>query len=329
MMRRVIAAATIAGVLVLTAAAAVAVSRFTDVADDHPSAAEIESAAAEGWMLGYGDGTFGPDQTLTESQLAKIISRVFDDLRCPTDECEGITRAEAAVFAVAGADAVKARRANPVVVEPDGEPGGGPGGGPGEEPGGGPGEEPGGEPSEEPTVTQPPTSAPPAQAAPTPEERCLRLTRWREGWHANTYFTNYAYHHKLTASGEGDNLECLVSEIWSPGSSDIDNINAASHLYFIEVYNHEGVERRRVRRTSNSGYIFQSAERMAEHIEDDVVDGLTEEEARSEKMLAPDIFAAFFQAREAGSKPPAVPARFLGTAGHRTYTVHDPWVENP
>ena len=48
MMRRIIATATIAGVLVLTAAAAVAVSRFTDVADDHPSAAEIEAAAAEG-----------------------------------------------------------------------------------------------------------------------------------------------------------------------------------------------------------------------------------------------------------------------------------------
>ena len=287
MMRRIIATATIAGALVLTAAAAVAVSRFTDVGDDHPSAAEIEAAAAEGWMLGYGDETFGPDQTLTESQFRKVLSRVFDDLKCPTDECEGITRAEAAVFVVAGADAVKALRANPVVVEPGGEPG--------EEPGGRPGEEPGGEPGEEPTVTQPPpTSAPPAQAAPTPDERCLRLTQVREGWQ------NYAYY-RLTATGEGDNLQCLVTDIWSEGPSDTNNINTASYLYFIEVYNHEGVERRRVRRAYNGGSI-----------------------------LAPDIFAAFFQAQQAGTEPPAVPDRFLATAdGSRVSTVHDPWVENP
>ena len=314
MMRKIIATAAAVGVLVLTAAAAVAVSRFTDVGDDHPLAAEIDAAAAEGWMLGYSDGTFGPDQTLTQSQLRKVLSRVLDDL-------ETITRAEAAVFVVAGADAVKAHRAPPVVDEPAGEPGEEPGGEPGEEPtvtqpivdepAGEPGEEPGGEPGEEPTVTQPPpTSAPPAPVAPTPEQRCQNIYRRAPkvhssspGWEGHSYTT-------LTATGEGDNLQCLVNVIYSPGVPGV--VQTRSDFYTIEidengaVYGGVTTPRRRYvgRHTMGVGRIFETEE-------------LPGAETSTFKMVNSDIVTAFFQAQQAGTRPPAVPAKFVASRENR------------
>ena len=339
MMRRIIATATIAGALVLTAAAAVAVSRFTDVGDDHPSAAEIEAAAAEGWMLGYGDETFGPDQTLTESQFRKVLSRVFDDLKCPTDECEGITRAEAAVFVVAGADAVKARRANPVVDEPGGEPGEEPGGEPGEEPtvtqppvvdepGGEPGDEPGGGPTvtDEPTVTQPPpTSAPPVQAAPSPEERCLRIIRSvinQSRWHTGWRMSSTRYYNRLFATGAGDDLQCLTTQIASPQPG---LVRGYGHLYTIEVYDSSGEERRRVMFRQKSGAIYQTEEKQAEAIAEDEEDRIPLR-YRDPMMVDSDTVAAFLRARQAGTEPPAVPASFLPTTDQPTnWKAHDPW----
>ena len=312
MMRKIIATAAVVGALVLTAAAAVAVSRFTDVGDDHPLADKIEAAAAEGWMLGYSDGTFGPDQTLTQSQLRKVLSRVLDDL-------ETITRAEAAVFVVAGADAVKAHRAPPVVDEPAGEPGEEPGGEPGEEPtvtqpvvdepGGEPGEEPGGEPGEEPTVTQPPpTSAPPAPAAPTPEQRCQSIYRYAPkvhssspGWSGHSYTT-------LTATGEGDNLQCLVNTIYASGVPGV--VWTRSDFYTIEfyaaTYRGPGWESRRYvgRHTMGVGRIFETEE-------------LPGAETSMLRMVNSDIVTAFFQAQQAGTRPPDVPAEFVASRENR------------
>ena len=322
MMRKIIATAAVVGALVLTAAAAVAVSRFTDVGDDHPLADKIEAAAAEGWMLGYSDGTFGPDQTLTQSQLRKVLSRVLDDL-------ETITRAEAAVFVVAGADAVKAHRAPPVVDEPAGEPGEEPGGEPGEEPtvtqpvvdepAGEPGEEPGGEPGEEPTVTQPPavtqpppTSAPPAPAAPTPEQRCQSIYRQAPkvhssspGWSGHSYTT-------LTATGEGDNLQCLANTIYSSGVPGV--VWTRSDFYTIEFYaagyRGPGWESGRYvgRHTMGVGRIFETEE-------------LPGAETSTFKMVNSDIVTAFFQAQQAGTRPPDVPAKFVASRENRT-SVH-------
>lgn len=72
---------------------------FTDVADNHPLGAEIARAVTEGWVHGYDDGTFRPDQRITPGQVVKIIGRATPD---------GMTRAEAVVFVAAGVDALVA-----------------------------------------------------------------------------------------------------------------------------------------------------------------------------------------------------------------------------
>lgn len=106
-----LAAVALIGAALGSAGTALAASPlFTDVDTDHPQADEIAQANAERWMLGYSDGTFRPDAPLTERQFGKVLSRVFDDLECPTAECEGITRAEAAAFVVAGAEIVRTQR---------------------------------------------------------------------------------------------------------------------------------------------------------------------------------------------------------------------------
>ncbi len=50
---------------------------FDDVDDDAWYAEYVETASDEGWMTGYEDGTFGPDDTLTRAQLAKVAVLAF------------------------------------------------------------------------------------------------------------------------------------------------------------------------------------------------------------------------------------------------------------
>lgn len=90
------------------AAVAFASSSFSDVPEDHPDAAAIRVAADRGYFAGYGDGTFGPDHDITAAQLARVVGRIYPD---------GITRGRASVFAVAGADAVKAAAGGERTVE--------------------------------------------------------------------------------------------------------------------------------------------------------------------------------------------------------------------
>ena len=84
---------------------------FLDVAPDHPGHAAVERAAAEGWFLGYADGTFRPDEPFSERHLRLVVGRVFEDL-------ESLTRAEAAAFIVAGAEAVRSARSGERLPEP-------------------------------------------------------------------------------------------------------------------------------------------------------------------------------------------------------------------
>jgi hypothetical protein len=51
-------------------------SVFTDISG-HWAEADIERAVALGWIQGYGDGTFGPDQYITRAQAITIINRIL------------------------------------------------------------------------------------------------------------------------------------------------------------------------------------------------------------------------------------------------------------
>lgn len=58
-------------------------SNFTDI-DGHWAKADIEHAASLGWIRGYGDGTFRPDQYITRAEAMTMINRVL--CRVPEDK---------------------------------------------------------------------------------------------------------------------------------------------------------------------------------------------------------------------------------------------------
>lgn len=80
--------------LTATTGVALAASSFSDVADHHPQRSDIEHAVDQGWFYGYNDGTFKPDKAITQSQIAKVLSRAFPS---------GSTRADLATFLRGGA----------------------------------------------------------------------------------------------------------------------------------------------------------------------------------------------------------------------------------
>lgn len=53
---------------------------FSDVPDTHTHAADIEWAAANGLIFGYGDGTFGPEDPVTRAQVTTMIRRYEENL---------------------------------------------------------------------------------------------------------------------------------------------------------------------------------------------------------------------------------------------------------
>lgn len=68
--RPLAAAAAVAAVAALAGAggALALAGGFTDIADNHPRADEIARAVEEGWVYGYDDGTFRPDQRITPAR---------------------------------------------------------------------------------------------------------------------------------------------------------------------------------------------------------------------------------------------------------------------
>lgn len=58
---------------------------FTDL-DGHWSKAEVERAAALGWVMGYADDTFLPDKPITRAEAMAMINRVLQ--RFPEDESD-------------------------------------------------------------------------------------------------------------------------------------------------------------------------------------------------------------------------------------------------
>ena len=64
-------------ILVLVGGVVWAQSQFEDVPPDHDHAEAIEYVAARGWFVGYADGTFGPDRTITPEQAVRVLERAF------------------------------------------------------------------------------------------------------------------------------------------------------------------------------------------------------------------------------------------------------------
>ncbi len=77
----------IAALLACTLALPVQAATFTDVASDDPYAAYIHTLASDGIASGMGDGTFGPDSTLTRAEFASFLVKAFhlktDDTPAP------------------------------------------------------------------------------------------------------------------------------------------------------------------------------------------------------------------------------------------------------
>ncbi len=53
-------------------------NNFPDVADNHWAKDFIDSAAIKGWLVGYEDGTFRPDQPIKRSEAVTIINRMLN-----------------------------------------------------------------------------------------------------------------------------------------------------------------------------------------------------------------------------------------------------------
>ncbi len=68
---------SIAALLACTLALPAQAATFTDVASDDPYAAYIHMLASEGIASGMGDGTFGPDTTLTRAEFASFLVKAF------------------------------------------------------------------------------------------------------------------------------------------------------------------------------------------------------------------------------------------------------------
>ncbi|SFF58858.1 S-layer homology domain-containing protein [Halobacillus alkaliphilus] len=53
-------------------------SSFNDVSSSHWASDYIEAAADEGYLSGYGDGSFKPSQSITRAEIASIFARAFN-----------------------------------------------------------------------------------------------------------------------------------------------------------------------------------------------------------------------------------------------------------
>ena len=52
-------------------------SKFADVGEEHWAAKYINSAAAKGWVEGYGDGTFLPEASITRAEVVTLVNRML------------------------------------------------------------------------------------------------------------------------------------------------------------------------------------------------------------------------------------------------------------
>ena len=101
-MKRRLSAAVLALTLAAAAGAAAQAnggSGFSDVPADHERRADIDYAAARGWLQGQEDGTFLPGQTLAAGEILAAVRNAFP---------EGAARADLATYIRAGSGAIAA-----------------------------------------------------------------------------------------------------------------------------------------------------------------------------------------------------------------------------
>ena len=67
------------------------VSLFKDVKSDHWASQYVKLAVEQGWMSGYVDGTFRPDDTITYEQMTTILSSVAVWASMSAEELNGKT----------------------------------------------------------------------------------------------------------------------------------------------------------------------------------------------------------------------------------------------
>ena len=107
-MRRAIWAVLVVAVVAVTAAAATAqpAQRFNDVPPSHEAHDAVEWAAGSGLTVGYGDGTFKPDQPLSKWHAVVFMERYFDEI-LGADQSGDFTRGDMmrVLHAVSGAAA--------------------------------------------------------------------------------------------------------------------------------------------------------------------------------------------------------------------------------
>ena len=53
-------------------------NNFSDVPADHEAVKYINSAAAKGWITGYPDGTFKPEDNITRAEVVTLVGRMLD-----------------------------------------------------------------------------------------------------------------------------------------------------------------------------------------------------------------------------------------------------------
>ena len=51
---------------------------FNDVRTNHWAKSYIDNAVAHGWMNGYPDGTFRPDQAITRAEVVNVINKLIE-----------------------------------------------------------------------------------------------------------------------------------------------------------------------------------------------------------------------------------------------------------
>ena len=77
--RRLLCALLLLALLIPAAAAAPALgggTKFSDI-QGHWAQQQIEQAVSEGWVNGYLDGTFRPDETITQAEFTKLLLAAF------------------------------------------------------------------------------------------------------------------------------------------------------------------------------------------------------------------------------------------------------------
>jgi hypothetical protein len=58
-------------------------NNFTDVSASHWAARYIDMASSRGWVQGYGDGTFRPDNAITRAEVVTLVNRAIDRVPNP------------------------------------------------------------------------------------------------------------------------------------------------------------------------------------------------------------------------------------------------------